>query len=184
MFFNYILKKQNNKITNYILKRLYIPLLFIFCYILPTFIPLYFWNEEFWNAFFVCVIIRAIFVAHVTFSVNSFAHMFGSSKYDVNIKARQNFLVTMFTNGEGFHNYHHTFPRDYAACEFSNYRRNRTTQFIDLMAFFGQAYDRIKVDPETICKRRTRTGDWSLKKLPDANADHNLEQLDIAQQDF
>lgn len=60
--------------------------------------------------------------------------------------------------GEGFHNYHHTFPWDYSTSELG-WRFNLTTMFINSMAAIGQAYDLKQVSPEMIIKRKLRTGD-------------------------
>lgn len=67
-----------------------------------------------------------------------------------------------FFSGEGFHNYHHTFPHDYATSEFGS-RLNVTKAFIDLMCFFGLANDCRRVTRETIMARVKRTGDGSHK---------------------
>lgn len=71
------------------------------------------------------------------------------------------FLYDFFL-GEGFHNYHHTFPFDYATSEFGC-RLNLTTAFIDLMCFLGLARDRKRVSTDTILARVQRTGDGSYK---------------------
>jgi stearoyl-CoA desaturase (delta-9 desaturase) len=64
--------------------------------------------------------------------------------------------------GEGFHNYHHTFPFDYSASEY-RWHINFTTFFIDCMAALGLAYDRKKVSKATVLARIKRTGDGSHK---------------------
>lgn len=64
--------------------------------------------------------------------------------------------------GEGFHNYHHTFPFDYATSEFGC-KLNLTTAFIDLMCFLGLATDCKSVSKEMITARVKRTGDSSYK---------------------
>lgn len=64
--------------------------------------------------------------------------------------------------GEGFHNYHHTFPFDYSTSEYG-WRWNVTTSFIDLMCFLGLASDCKKVAKDTILARKIRTGDGSHK---------------------
>ncbi|ETV90559.1 hypothetical protein H310_14684 [Aphanomyces invadans] len=44
--------------------------------------------------------------------------------------------------GEGWHNYHHRYPTDYATSEFGMlYQWNPSKVFIDIMAAIGQAYD-------------------------------------------
>lgn len=63
--------------------------------------------------------------------------------------------------GEGWHNYHHTFPWDYKTSELGKYSSNVTTAFIDAMAKIGWAYDLKSVSPEIIERRVRRTGDGS-----------------------
>ena len=52
-------------------------------------------------------------VGHTAFFINSFAHSFGSRPYDLTVSARDNWVGAFLTNGEGYHNFHHKFPRDY-----------------------------------------------------------------------
>ena len=55
-----------------------------------------------------------IFVAHhLTWFVNSLAHYWGERTYSKELSAVDNYLLAFFTVGEGYHNYHHTFPADY-----------------------------------------------------------------------
>ncbi|KTG06441.1 hypothetical protein cypCar_00040463 [Cyprinus carpio] len=63
-------------------------------------------------------------------------------------------------SGEGFHNYHHTFPFDYATSEFGC-KLNLTTCFIDLMCFLGLAREPKRVSREAVLARAQRTGDGS-----------------------
>ena len=66
--------------------------------------------------------------------------------------------------GEGFHNYHHTFPWDYKTSELGKYTTNWTTMFIDSMAKLGQAYDLKSVSEDLVKKRAERTGDGTHSK--------------------
>lgn len=73
-----------------------------------------------------------------------------------------NFLGTLITQGEGFHNYHHTFPSDYRTSEWGPYYANSlTTAFIDLMAKIGWAYDLKKASPELIKQTMQKRGEGS-----------------------
>jgi stearoyl-CoA desaturase (Delta-9 desaturase) len=54
--------------------------------------------------------ISTIFTYHVTFSINSIAHRLGSRTFDTPDDSRNNFLLSLFTFGEGWHNNHHRFP--------------------------------------------------------------------------
>lgn len=60
----------------------------------------------FWGAF-----MRVIYTWHVTWSVNSFGHAFGYRNYETHDNSRNNWVVGLATNGEGWHNNHHADPR-------------------------------------------------------------------------
>ena len=55
--------------------------------------------------------------------------------YDATIGPVENMSVSVLALGEGFHNYHHTFPHDYSASEW-RWSLNLTTLFIDAMAWY------------------------------------------------
>ncbi len=44
---------------------------------------------------------------HCTYSINSFAHLFGSRRYETGDTSRNNWLLALLTFGEGWHNNHH-----------------------------------------------------------------------------
>jgi len=71
----------------------------------------------------------------------------------------ENLIVAIASFGEGWHNYHHTFPWDYKTAELGYYSVNFTTFLIDSFAKIGWAYDLKCVSPELIAKRAKRTGD-------------------------
>lgn len=56
---------------------------------------------------------RLLLSYHATFSINSIAHWIGSQPYSTKGTARDNLLAAIVTMGEGYHNFHHTFPGDY-----------------------------------------------------------------------
>lgn len=71
----------------------------------------------------------------------------------------QNLTVSAVTLGEGYHNFHHTFPQDYRTAELGNNKMNFATRFIDFCAWLGLAYNRKSVSEETVRSRVLRTGD-------------------------
>ncbi|XP_047575833.1 stearoyl-CoA desaturase 5 [Lutra lutra] len=132
----------------------------LMCFAVPTTVPWCFWGESLWNSYFLASILRYTISLNVTWLVYSAAHMYGNRPYDKHISPWQNLLVTLGTIGEGFHNYHHTFPLDYSASEFGlNF--NPTTWFIDLMCWLGLATDRKWATKPMIGARKARTGDGS-----------------------
>ncbi|XP_075974663.1 acyl-CoA Delta-9 desaturase-like [Anticarsia gemmatalis] len=133
---------------------------FLFAIIIPAYIPPL-WGENYWTGFFVAVILRHTYALHMIFLVNSAAHMWGSHPYDKDICPTENKIVSFLATGEGFHNYHHTFPWDYRTEELGHYSMNLSLIFIDMMAKIGWAYDLKTVPEEIIEKRVMRTGDGS-----------------------
>ena len=68
---------------------------------------------DIWGTLLIAGLLRLVVVHHVTFSINSFAHMFGTRPWSEANTARDNWLLSLFTFGEGYHNYHHAFQGDY-----------------------------------------------------------------------
>lgn len=89
------------------------------------------------------------------------------------INPAENRSVSILALGEGWHNYHHTFPWDYKTSELGKYAFNFTAAFIDLFSKIGWAYDVKTVSEDMIQKRVQRTGDgthdiwgWGDKDQP------------------
>lgn len=55
-------------------------------------------------------VISTVLLYHATFTVNSLAHVWGSRRYATRDHSRNNFLIAIFTLGEGWHNNHHHYP--------------------------------------------------------------------------
>ncbi|VVD04040.1 unnamed protein product [Leptidea sinapis] len=143
------------------------PFIIIISLLPPTIIPVYFWGESL-NIAWHLAVLRCTINQHMTFLINSAAHIWGNKPYDRSIKPTQNLSVSVASFGEGFHNYHHTFPWDYRAAELGNNWLNMTTLFIDFFEWIGWAYDLKTVDKNIVRNRAKRTGDesdlWGLKK--------------------
>lgn len=58
-------------------------------------------------------LLRLVMSQHVTWLINSIAHMWGKQTYSDASSARDNPILALITYGEGYHNYHHTFQWDY-----------------------------------------------------------------------
>lgn len=139
-------------------RKYYLQSVLLLCFVLPTVIPWYFWGESLWKAYIVCGILRYVVVLNFTWCVNSVAHLWGNKPYDKRINPVENLLVTVGAAGEGFHNYHHVFPSDYA-CSEHGWSINPTTAFIDFMSLIGQVSDRKVMDRNMIERRLQKWGD-------------------------
>lgn len=73
-------------------------------------------------------------------------------------------LVSVATCGDGWHNYHHTFPWDYKNAELLDYKLNLSTLFIDAFSLIGWAYDLKTVPADLVSKRALRTGDGTREQ--------------------
>ncbi|XP_053980726.1 acyl-CoA Delta-9 desaturase-like isoform X1 [Hylaeus volcanicus] len=159
-------------------KKHYRILMPIFCFILPTVIPVVCWNETWKNAYFIPAILRYVTTLNATWLVNSAAHLFGNKPYDRFINPAENKAVAISAFGEGWHNYHHVFPWDYKTAELGNYKYNITTGFIDLCAKLGLAYDLKMIPRDMVQKRVERTGDGTHDLWGWGDKDQTQEERD------
>ncbi|MEP6888442.1 MAG: fatty acid desaturase [Nitrospirales bacterium] len=56
---------------------------------------------------------RTFFVLNSTFCINSICHMWGDQPHGTGDSSRDSWWISLLTFGEGYHNYHHMFLRDY-----------------------------------------------------------------------
>ena len=57
------------------------------------------------------VFVRTVLVWHITWAVNSVTHVWGYRSYETDEDSRNNIVVGLISNGEGWHNNHHADPR-------------------------------------------------------------------------
>ena len=57
------------------------------------------------------VFVRTVLVWHITWAVNSVTHVWGYRNYETDEDSRNNLVVGLISNGEGWHNNHHADPR-------------------------------------------------------------------------
>ncbi|TKR76176.1 hypothetical protein L596_017358 [Steinernema carpocapsae] len=138
-------------------RRHYHPLVALFCFLLPTWVCVWGWDENALVALYTAAIFRYCWTLHATWFINSAAHTFGYRPYDVNISPVQSLWTTVAALGEGGHNYHHTFPQDYRTSEWE-FSLNFTKMVIDGFAALGWAYD-LKVIPDEVieCQKNKQT---------------------------
>jgi stearoyl-CoA desaturase (delta-9 desaturase) len=55
-------------------------------------------------------LVRVFMTHHITWSINSICHIFGSRDYEANDESTNNFMCGVLGLGEGWHNNHHAFP--------------------------------------------------------------------------
>jgi len=124
----------------------YIYLVFIMRYVIPTIIGYMFTGS--WKAGFFLANAMWCESLHHTFLVNSAAHKqsWGYRPYDKSINPNENPAVIYAALGEGHHNFHHSFPQDYATSELDWTKTfNPSKAFIDLGAKLGMVTSRTRM---------------------------------------
>jgi stearoyl-CoA desaturase (Delta-9 desaturase) len=69
--------------------------------------------NDYVGAFFIATWTRLFVLHHFTWFINSLAHTWGDKPFCQEQSAVNNFVISLLTFGEGYHNYHHTFANDY-----------------------------------------------------------------------
>jgi len=129
------------------------------CFAFPSFMSLV-WGDSLWNGFLLGGVLRYTFVLNATWAVNSVVHNWGPKPYNASHRTTENGWVSLFAFGEGWHNWHHAFPWDYAAAELEPHLQfNLTKVFIDFLALLGLVWDRKRGDKVWA----TRKARWAEK---------------------
>ncbi|CAH1405200.1 unnamed protein product [Nezara viridula] len=140
-------------------KKYYIPLHLLISLAISA-VPHFLWNESLWYSLMVSYVFRIVVQLHFTWTVNSFAHMYGNKPYEKEIIPAQNPYVAILALGEGWHNFHHAFPWDCNTSEFGQYF-NLSSKCLRIFEYLGLAYDLKIATKEIIMNRVLKHGDGS-----------------------
>lgn len=91
--------------------------------------------------FLLAGVARLVLSHHVTFFINSLAHMWGHQPYTDENSARDQHFLALITYGEGYHNYHHMFQSDYR-CGIRWWHLDINKWFISTCALLGLVRNR------------------------------------------
>jgi len=138
----------------------YLYLVILMWGIVPTVIPVYFWQESIPIAFVICCMWRYTFTLQGTCMVNSAAHLWGHRPFNRKLAATESHvtLASLLGLGEGWHNFHHAFPQDYRVSEMG-WKMNMGSFLIDCAAAVGQAYDLKFLTDEQLLRTKLKYGD-------------------------
>jgi len=96
---------------------------------------------------------RLVITHHVTFFINSLAHMWGRQPYTDENTARDHHLIALITYGEGYHNYHHIFQSDYR-CGIRWWHLDINKWFISTCALLGLVRNRKRAPAFKVLRAR------------------------------
>ncbi len=112
-----------------------------------------------WSGLIVGFFGSTVLLWHMTFCVNSLAHVWGKRRYATSDTSRNNWLIAFFTGGEGWHNNHHHHP-SCARQGFKWWEYDMTYWVIQLGALLGIVKDVRK--PPVAAKNAKRLRDGHL----------------------
>jgi stearoyl-CoA desaturase (delta-9 desaturase) len=97
-------------------------------------------------------LVRIFFVHHVTWSVNSICHFFGSRRFDTDDHSTNVFWLALPSLGESWHHNHHAFPRS-AVHGLKRWELDPSGLIIAGMEKLGLARNVIRISPERQAER-------------------------------
>jgi len=115
-----------------------------------------------WPGLVVGFIWSTVAVYHATFCINSLAHVRGRKRYVTGDDSRNNWLLAIFTMGEGWHNNHH-------ACQssvrqgFRWYEWDPTFYVLKALSWTGLVWD-LKAPSEAVLRNEQRLGSRVIER--------------------
>jgi stearoyl-CoA desaturase (delta-9 desaturase) len=100
-------------------------------------------------------LVRIFLVHHVTWSINSVCHIWGSRPFKSNDESRNNWFFGILGLGEGWHNNHHAFPTS-ARHGLKWWQIDFSYLFIKALSKLGLAWD-VKVPSKERLAKKVRT---------------------------
>ena len=100
-------------------------------------------------------VVRVFVVHHVTWSVNSVCHLWGTSPFRTGDQSRNNPIVGVLTLGEGWHNNHHAFP-NWARHGLRWWELDISYLIVRALKLVGLAWNIKLPDPQRMADKRRR----------------------------
>jgi len=123
-----------------------------------------------WSGLVVGFLWSTVLLYHATFCINSLAHVYGRKRYVTGDDSRNNWLLALFTMGEGWHNNHH-------ACQ-SSVRQGFHWWEIDATYYILQGLSRLgivwdlKTPTEQVMRNEQRLGARVISRAAEQLATH------------
>jgi stearoyl-CoA desaturase (delta-9 desaturase) len=92
-------------------------------------------------------LVRIFFVHHVTWSINSVCHFFGTRRFEIDDESTNVFWLALPTLGESWHHNHHAFPRS-AVHGLRRWELDPSGLVIRILEKLGLAWNVVRIAPE------------------------------------
>ncbi len=115
-----------------------------------------------WPGLIVGFIWSTIAIYHATFAINSVAHVFGRKRYVTGDDSRNNWLLAVFTLGEGWHNNHHAFQASVRQ-GFRWWEYDPTYYVLRALSWTGLVWD-LKLPPRAVVRNEQKLGSRTIER--------------------
>jgi stearoyl-CoA desaturase (delta-9 desaturase) len=120
-----------------------------------------------------------VLVYHATFCINSLAHVRGRKRYVTGDDSRNNWLLAIFTMGEGWHNNHHAYQSSVRQ-GFKWWEIDPTYYVLKALSWLGIVWD-LKKPPAEVLRNEQRLGARVINRAAEQLAARfNAEQIALA----
>jgi stearoyl-CoA desaturase (delta-9 desaturase) len=132
-----------------------------------------------WSGLVVGFLWSTVLVYHVTFCINSLAHVHGSKRYVTADDSRNNWLLALVMMGDGWHNNHH-------ACQtsvrhgFRWWEIDLTYYILRALSWLGIVWD-LQTPPDNVLRNEYRLGSRVISRAAEQLATHfSSERIALA----
>lgn len=137
-----------------------------------------------WGGLLLIGVLRLVVSHHLTFCINSLAHMWGKQPYNDKNTAKDNPIVALLTFGEGYHNFHHAFQYDYRNA-IKWWQFDPTKWLIKSLSWCGLAKNLKRIPEEKIAKAiATQQFNKTKSKVMKLSIPNKEEILEILQKEY
>ncbi len=135
------------------------------------------WSMLIWGFF-----ISTTLLWHGTFTINSLSHVFGRQRYKTTDTSRNNWLLAIITNGEGWHNNHH-YHQNTANQGWFWWEWDPTYYFLKALSWLGIVWD-LRTPPPAVkyAFRKYHPEERAILNAPGFFARPSMAQLKAAQE--
>ncbi|MGI8723982.1 MAG: acyl-CoA desaturase [Methyloceanibacter sp.] len=129
-----------------------------------------------WPGLIVGFFWSTVLVYHATFCINSLAHVSGSKRYVTGDDSRNNWLLAVFTMGEGWHNNHHAFQSSVRQ-GFKWWEIDPTYYILRALSWTGLVWG-LRSPPEQVLRNEQRLGGAVINRAAEQLVAHfNSERI-------
>jgi stearoyl-CoA desaturase (Delta-9 desaturase) len=115
-----------------------------------------------WTGLVIGFFLSTVLVYHATFCINSLAHVHGRKRYVTADDSRNNWLLALFTMGEGWHNNHHAYQSS-ARQGFRWWEIDPTFYILKGLSLLGVVWD-LKTPPKEVRRNEHRLGSRVIER--------------------